>query len=105
MKEDELSTIRNKESYAAIAHLKQSRRCAQLVERLNKMKSLSKGDSQYGRLKQLNEDAIKGITKHLDKEDQDDVHVYGKLSNIKDVSTNIMVMPTLTLHAKRCHVK
>ena len=33
-KEDELETVRSKEAYAAIAQLKQSRRCGQLVDRL-----------------------------------------------------------------------
>ena len=46
-KEDELDTVRSKEAYAAIAQLKQSRRCGQLVERLKKMTRMPKHSDLY----------------------------------------------------------
>ena len=64
-KEDELDTVRSEEAYNAVAQLKQSRRCGQLVERLKKMAKLPNHSDIYHRYGQLNDDAIKGLQKTL----------------------------------------
>lgn len=100
--ENNLDTVRSNDAYMAIAQIKQSRRCGQLVERLKKMTKLNKTSDLYIRNAQLNKDAIKGICKHLDTNDDFDENMQTTMEHHTSKEASTMMIPTLMLHMKRC---